>query len=249
MYRYKYPRPSLTVDCVVFGIGGGELQVLLVERGDEPFVGRWALPGGFVHVSDEGTKGERSADAARRELTEEAGIGVAHMEQLATFDEPNRDPRGRVVSIAYMALVRSSDHALRAGSDAANASWWPAEHLPRLAFDHKEIVKYALARLRAKVRYAPIGFALLSPDFALSELQALYETVLGRAVDKRTSASVSSRWGSWRTRGRRRPAECNGLRRSTGSTRKRTTARQSVDSISKSEGGSHAGRQRHYRDR
>jgi|SRR5580692_8974524 len=185
MYRYKYPRPSLTVDCVVFGIGGGELQVLLVERGDEPFVGRWALPGGFVHVSDEGTKGERSADAARRELTEEAGIGVAHMEQLATFDEPNRDPRGRVVSIAYMALVRSSDHALRAGSDAANASWWPAEHLPRLAFDHKEIVKYALARLRAKVRYAPIGFALLSPDFALSELQALYETVLGRAVDKR----------------------------------------------------------------
>ena len=178
-HTYQYPRAALTVDCVVFGFDGGELKVLLIQRGLEPFKGKWALPGGFVRVE------ETLDDAARRELREETGLENVFLEQLYTFGEVNRDPRERVVSVAHYALVKLSDHAAKAATDAASAEWFPISKLPKLAFDHADIVAAALARLQGKVRYQPIGFELLPPKFTLSELQHLYEAILGTELDKR----------------------------------------------------------------
>src|SRR5213594_4313568 len=178
-HTYQYPRAALTVDCVVFGFDEGELKILLIERGLQPFKGRWALPGGFVRVE------ETLDEAARRELAEEAGLTNIFLEQLYTFGEVDRDPRERVVSVAYYALVKLSDHRAKAATDAANAQWFPVSKAPKLAFDHAEILAAALARLKGKVRYQPIGFELLPPKFTLSQLQHLYEAVLGAELDKR----------------------------------------------------------------
>jgi 8-oxo-dGTP diphosphatase len=179
MHTYQYPRAALTVDCVVFGFDENELKVLLIERGLEPYKGRWALPGGFVRVE------ETVDEAARRELEEEAGLKNIFLEQLYTFGTVTRDPRERVVSVAYYALVKLSDHKAMAATDAANAEWFPVSKVPKLAFDHAEILATALARLQGKVRYQPIGFELLPPKFTLSQLQRLYEAVLGTELDKR----------------------------------------------------------------
>ena len=178
-HSYQYPRAALTVDCVVFGFDEGELKVLLIERGLEPFKGRWALPGGFVRVN------ETLDEAARRELVEETGLTNVFLEQLYTFGTVDRDPRERVVSVAYYALVKLSDHRARAATDAANAEWFPMSKLPKLAFDHAEIFGTALGRLKGKVRYQPIGFELLPEKFTLSQLQHLYEAVLETELDKR----------------------------------------------------------------
>src|SRR6266581_7179909 len=178
-HTYQYPRAALTVDCVVFGFDEGELKVLLIERALDPFKGRWALPGGFVRVD------ETLDDAARRELEEEAGLKNVFLEQLYTFGEVERDPRERVVSVAYYALVKLSEHEARAATDAANAEWFPVSKTPKLAFDHADILATALARLKGKVRYQPIGFELLPPKFTLSHLQQLYEAVLETVLDKR----------------------------------------------------------------
>jgi 8-oxo-dGTP diphosphatase len=178
-YTYQYPRAALTVDCVVFGFDEGDLKVLLIERGLEPFKGKWALPGGFVRVD------ETLDAAARRELEEETGLTDVYLEQLYTFGAVERDPRERVVSVAYYALVKLSDHAAKAATDAANARWFEASRVPRLAFDHAAILATALERLKGKVRYQPIGFELLPPRFTLSQLQHLYEAVLGVELDKR----------------------------------------------------------------
>jgi 8-oxo-dGTP diphosphatase len=178
-HTYQHPRAALTVDCVVFGFGAGELKVLLIQRAQEPFKGKWALPGGFVRVS------ETLDNAARRELAEETGLENVFLEQLYTFGTVNRDPRERVVSVANYALVKLSDHKAKAATDAANAEWFPISKLPKLAFDHAEIVAAALARLQGKVRYQPIGFELLPPKFTLSELQHLYEAILETGLDKR----------------------------------------------------------------
>lgn len=178
-HTYEFPRPALTVDCVVFGCDEGGLRVLLVRRGVAPFKGRWALPGGFVRM-------EESLDAAaRRELAEEAGVRDLYLEQLYTFGDVKRDPRGRVVSVAYYALVNLSDHPPAASTDAADAAWFPAAGHPPLPFDHDRILAVAVERLRAKVRYRPIGFELLPEKFTLTRLQRLYETVLERPLDKR----------------------------------------------------------------
>jgi 8-oxo-dGTP diphosphatase len=178
-YTYQYPRAALTVDCAVFGFDEGELKVLLIQRALEPFKGGWALPGGFVRV-------EETLDAAaRHELAEETGLKNVFLEQLYTFSTVDRDPRERVVSIAYYALVKLSDHRAKAATDAANAEWFPVSKAPRLAFDHAEILGVALKRLRSKVRYEPVGFELLPPKFTLSQLQHLYEAVLGAELDKR----------------------------------------------------------------
>jgi 8-oxo-dGTP diphosphatase len=179
MFSYQYPRAALTVDCVVFGFDEGEMKVLLIERGLEPFKGRWALPGGFVRVD------ETLDEAARRELVEETGLKNVFFEQLYTFGEVERDPRERVVSIAYYALVKLSEHAAKAATDAANARWFPVSKVPKLAFGHANIVQTAVERLKGKVRYQPIGFELLPPKFTLSQLQHLYEAVLGTELDKR----------------------------------------------------------------
>jgi len=178
-YTYDYPRPALTVDCVVFGLEGEDLKVLLIQRGNEPFAGCWAMPGGFV---DEGEAPER---AARRELCEETGLSDIFLEQLYTFGEPGRDPRGWTVSVAYYALVNRADHQARAADDARKVDWFPVRKPPPLAFDHDKILDVACQRLRGKVCYQPIGFELLPRNFTLSELQRLYETVLGKRLDKR----------------------------------------------------------------
>ncbi len=178
-FTYDYPRPALTVDCVVFGFDGDGLQVLLIRRGIEPHLGAWALPGGFVHME------ETLDQAARRELEEETHIKDVFLEQLFTFGNPGRDPRGRVVSVAYYALVRPDQHTATGDTDASEAAWHPVEKLPALAFDHAEILCTALDRLRGKIRYQPIGFELLPKHFTLTQFQELYEAILGRRIDKR----------------------------------------------------------------
>ena len=178
-HTYEYPRPALTVDCVVFGLDDEDLKVLLVRRDLPPFEGRWALPGGFVRME------ESVDDAARRELREETGISDVYLEQLYTFGDVNRDPRGRVVSVAYYALVNLADHRVQAATDARDAAWFGVSDVPSLSFDHDKILGAASQRLKGKVRYEPIGFELLPPKFTLSQLQRLYETVLERPLDKR----------------------------------------------------------------
>ena len=180
-HTYEYPRPAVTVDCVVFGLDGQaeDLKVLLVERELPPFQGRWALPGGFVRMS------EGLEDAARRELREETGLAEVFLEQLYTFGEVERDPRGRVISVGYYALVNLAGHDVKANADARAAAWFAVSDVPTLAFDHANILDAAIQRLKGKVRYEPIGFELLPPRFTLSQLQRLYEIVLDRTLDKR----------------------------------------------------------------
>lgn len=178
-HTYTYPRAALTVDCVVFGLDADGLRILLIERGQDPYKGQWALPGGFVRLD------ETLPEAARRELQEETGVAPAYLEQLYTFSELDRDPRERVVSVAYYALVKLSAHHVQAATDASDAQWFPADDPPALAFDHDRILGVALERLRGKVRYQPVGFDLLPEKFTLTELQRMYEIILGRALDKR----------------------------------------------------------------
>jgi 8-oxo-dGTP diphosphatase len=178
-HRYDYPRPAVTVDCAVFGLDEGALKVLLIQRLEPPFQHGWALPGGFVRED------ESLEDAARRELEEETGISRVFLEQLYTFGDPGRDPRGRVITVAYYALAKLSDHTVRAATDAENVGWFEVRDLPTLAFDHDRIIEVAHERLRGKVRYAPLGFELLPPRFTLTELQRLYETILETELDKR----------------------------------------------------------------
>lgn len=178
MFEYKYARPSLAVDCVVFGLDDS-LKVLLIERGLNPYKGSWALPGGFVEMD------ESLDEAARRELEEETSLKDIFLEQLYTFSAPDRDPRDRVVSVGYYALVRLLDHRLQAATDAEDARWFDVRQLPTLAFDHAKILQMAKERLQGKVRYQPIGFELLPKKFTLRQLQQLYEVVLERELDKR----------------------------------------------------------------
>jgi len=183
-FTYKYARPALTVDCVVFGLDDGDLKkgdlkILLIQRKLEPFKGQWALPGGFVEMD------ETLDEAARRELEEETGVKDLFLEQLYTFSGVNRDPRERVVSVAYYALVNLDEHPATAASDAEQAAWFSALYLPELAFDHAAIYAAALARLQGKLRAEPVGFELLPKTFTLSQLQQLYETVLNQELDKR----------------------------------------------------------------
>jgi 8-oxo-dGTP diphosphatase len=169
----------VTVDVVVFTIRDGALHVLLVRRAAPPFAGRYAIPGGFVHED------ESLEAAARRELAEETGVRDVYLEQLYTFGDPGRDPRGRVITVAYFALIASDDVPLQAGTDAAEARWFPVASRPALAFDHGKILDVALERLRNKLEYTTVGFQLLSAKFTLTELQAVYEAILDRRLDKR----------------------------------------------------------------
>jgi 8-oxo-dGTP diphosphatase len=169
---------KVTVDLVVFRIRSDVLEVLLVRRGIPPFKGKWALPGGF------NLEGESLEDAARRELKEETGVQDVYLEQLYTFGDPARDPRGRVVTVAYYALI-AGDQALVAGTDASAAQWFPALEHPALAFDHDAILAYAIERLRNKLEYTTVGFQLLPREFTLSALQRVYEAILGKPLDKR----------------------------------------------------------------
>jgi 8-oxo-dGTP diphosphatase len=178
-YQYEYPRPSVTVDCVVFGLDDNEIKTLLIQRKLEPFKGEWALPGGFVLMDED------IDAAALRELREETSLDKVYLEQLYTYGAVERDPRYRVISVAYYALVKLSNHKVKAATDAENVGWFSASDMPKLAFDHNIIYEAALDRLRVKVRYEPIGFELLPKKFTLSELQKLYEIILEKTIDKR----------------------------------------------------------------
>lgn len=179
-HTYKYPRPALTVDCVVFGLDRQQtLKVMLIQRKLSPFQGSWALPGGFVRMD------ESLEAAALRELHEETGIEKLFLEQLYTFGTVDRDPRERVVTVAYYALINLEEQRIQAASDASEAAWFAIDALPALAFDHEQILSLALNRLQTKVCYEPIGFELLPKKFTLFQLQRLYETILGQELDKR----------------------------------------------------------------
>jgi len=180
-YTYDYPRPALTVDGVIFGLDvKGRMKVLLIKRLKGPFKDCWALPGGFVDMEDEDTDA-----AVARELEEETDTKNLYLEQLYTFSKKGRDPRERVVSVAYYGLVRPDALKPKAGDDAKEVKWWPIKRLPKLAFDHRDIVKMGRERIKGKVRYQPIGFELLPELFTLRSLQGLYEAILGRDLDKR----------------------------------------------------------------
>ncbi|MCR4853654.1 MAG: NUDIX hydrolase [Prevotella sp.] len=187
MYNYKYPHPSVTTDCVIFGVDGTKLNVLLIERGIEPFKGRWALPGGFLRMDETALMG------AKRELMEETGLKDAYIHQFHTFTEPNRDPRERVITIAYYALVRKSE--VKGGDDAAKAVWFPLDSIPSLAFDHDMILREATTELRKQIHFEPIGFELLPEKFTMTQLQHLYEAVLGVKFDRRNFSNKMLKLG------------------------------------------------------
>ena len=180
MYCYRYPHPAVTTDCVIFGFDGERLQVLLIERGIEPFKGRWAFPGGFIKMD------ETAEEGALRELKEETGMENAFIQQFHTFSNPLRDPRERVITIAFYALVRIQE--VKGGDDAASARWFPLDEIPTLAFDHDHMLRMATQRLRQEIHFHPIGFELLPEKFTLRELQSLYEAILGITFDRRNFA-------------------------------------------------------------
>ena len=179
-YCYKYPHPAVTTDCVIFGFDGSELQVLLIERGIEPFKGKWAFPGGFLNMD------ETAGEGAMRELKEETGLENAYIEQFNTYSEPGRDPRERVITIAHYALVRIQE--VKGGDDAAKAQWFPIDEVPQLAFDHDKILRDAMRKLRERIHFEPIGFELLPEKITMRELQILYESILGVKFDRRNFA-------------------------------------------------------------
>jgi len=215
-YSYDYPHPAVTTDIVAFTVEDEALKVLLVERKYAPFQGRWALPGGFVGI-------EESLDAcAQRELTEETGLEGVYLEQLYSFGDPGRDPRERVISVAYYALLPMRREALAAGSDAADVGWFDADRLPDLAFDHRQIVELARERLTAKLEYSTAGLMLTPEEFTLSEAQRLYEIVSGRPKDKRNfrkwllSLDVIEETGGMSAGGAHRPAKLYRLKANDG---------------------------------
>ena len=178
-YAYEYPHPAVTTDIVIFTIRQDALKVLLINRGLPPHQGMWALPGGFINLD------ESLEEGARRELEEETGVSDVYLEQLYTFGEPDRDPRERVITVAYYALVPTDEIDIKAGSDAEGVSWIAMQEIPELAFDHRDILDMAYERLSAKLDYSTIAFQFMPRDFTLSELQHVYEVILREPMDKR----------------------------------------------------------------
>jgi 8-oxo-dGTP diphosphatase len=176
-YCYEYPHAAVTADCVIFGFDGLNIKVLLVQRGVEPYKGKWAFPGGFMKMD------ETIEECARRELQEETGLEVNTVEQFHVFSDVNRDPRERVLTVAHYALVRLAD--VEGGDDATKAQWFAENEIPSLAFDHDRILRMALSTLKERICFEPIGFELLPAVFTMTELQNLYEAILGVKFDRR----------------------------------------------------------------
>lgn len=176
-YTYDYPHPAVATDCAVFGFDGQNIQILLIKRGIKPYEREWALPGGFLRMN------ETTDECIRRELQEETSLAPGVIEQFGVFSALDRDPRERVVSVAYYSLVRRSD--VRGGDDASDARWFLLNNVPPLAFDHDEILAKALQTLREKIHFEPIGFDLMDRQFTIPDLQRLYEAILGVRFDRR----------------------------------------------------------------
>jgi 8-oxo-dGTP diphosphatase len=177
MPEYHPPAFHVTADIVIYTIREERLEVLLIQRGRPPFQGRWAVPGGFVEVDEDVDR------AAHRELEEETGVSGLRLEQFHAFGAPGRDPRGRVVTVAYLTLVASDRIKPRAADDAANAQWFDADKLPALAFDHDQILALARCRLSAEIELSVLAAPLLPKQFTLGELRALHEVVRGEQLD------------------------------------------------------------------
>jgi 8-oxo-dGTP diphosphatase len=175
----KYDRPSVTVDVVIFTLLERELNVLLVQRKRWPYEGYWAIPGGFINMD------ESLDSAARRELEEETGVRDVYLEQLYTFGNPRRDPRTRVISLAYFSLVSSDTQSIPSSDESTEVRWFPIRRLPgQLAFDHEAILASAMDRLRSKLEYTTLAFQLLPEVFSILELKHIYEQILGEKLDK-----------------------------------------------------------------
>lgn len=206
-FCYEYPHPAVTTDIALFTVRDDQLSILLIRRRAEPFQGCWALPGGFVDPD------ECLEDCALRELAEETGISGVYLEQLYTFGKPGRDPRERIISVAYYALAPYEVLAPVAGSDAAEVGWFALSALPSLAFDHADVIQLAQQRLRAKLDYSTVAFGLVESTFTLGELQKVYEIIRGEALDKRNfrkhilSLGVLAETGEERSTGKHRPAK------------------------------------------
>jgi 8-oxo-dGTP diphosphatase len=204
---YAYPHPAVTTDVVLFTLREGALSVLLIERCNPPFQGMWALPGGFLEIDED------LEHCAKRELQEETGIEGVYLEQLYTFGAPHRDPRERIISVTYFALTRSDSLQPKAASDAARVAWFSVNELPQLGFDHAEIIRLARHRLVAKLNYSTIAFQLLPECFTLSQLQAVYETLLDEKLDKRNfrkamlTRGILRETGGFARSGNHRPAK------------------------------------------
>ena len=168
-YTYEYPHPSVTTDCVIFGFDGTKLRVLLIERGNDPFKGCWAFPGGFLEMDESAETG------ALRELQEETGLKGAYIKQFHTFSDPHRDPRERVLTIAYYALVKIQE--VQGGDDAAKAEWFTLDKVPPLAFDHDLMLKIALKEFRKQLHFELIGDEPLPENYTLKEIQQLYDAI------------------------------------------------------------------------
>lgn len=206
LYSYRYPHPAVTTDVVVFAIFEEMLHLLLVKRGQEPFKGSWAIPGGFLEIDED------LDDCARRELKEETGVEGIYLEQLHTFGEPRRDPRERVVSVAYFAIAQAASRAPEGSSDASDARWFQVDQLPQLAFDHRSIISLAHRRLIAELDCSTIACRFLPERFTLTELQKVYEIIRDNRMDKRnfrkniTGSGLIEETGEQRRDGNHRPA-------------------------------------------
>ena len=207
MYSYAYPHPAVTTDIVIFSLRDNELKLLLIKRKGEPFKGKWALPGGFVQLDED------LEAAANRELAQETGVSGVYLEQLYTFGQPNRDPRERVITVAYYALIPSDRLTLTASTDAEAVGWFGMDELPKLAFDHETIVETAHQRLVAKLDYSTLAFQFMPEEFTLTELQAVYEIILRADIDKRNfrkwvlALERVEETGEYRRQGAHRPAK------------------------------------------
>jgi 8-oxo-dGTP diphosphatase len=206
---HSFEKPSVTVDNVIFGYNHGQMSLLLMKRREEPFANSWTLPGGFLRIEQQ----ETFEMTAKLVLRDKTGIEDVFLEQLYTFDAPDRDPRGRVISVSYFALVNPTKYDLITGEAAHDVQWFDWKNLPKLGFDHAQIVEKAIQRLKTKVLWQPIGFELLDPHFTMPELHTLYETVLDKKFERRNfykrfmELDILKKVDVRRDGGRKRPAD------------------------------------------
>ncbi len=206
LFSYRYPHPAVTTDAVVFTISEDKLKLLLIKRGLDPFKGYWAIPGGFLELDED------LDECAKRELKEETGLENIYLKQLHTFGNPGRDPRERVISVAYYAIAPEVDMEPIAASDAADAAWFSIDRLPKLAFDHGDIIDMAQRRLVSDLECSTIAFQFIGDRFTLGEVQKVYEIIRNTRLDKRNfrkylySSGLIEETGETRRDGNHRPA-------------------------------------------